>query len=353
MSNTVSQKFQTTLGIATLAVALWFLWPQLGTVVLTCLIAYIFYPLYSKIKAKNAVLAAPTTLLASFLVVIVPITFVAISAFSQLNTFAEEADSTQTWQGLASIIQGVAGTVNEVLDPITGQHQSLNDVGVITFLREHLPSVARGTAQFLFGILTSIPQLGVALIVYIYVFLSLLRHGPSMIAKVKQISPLPKQATEQYLQRTGQMAKAMVTGQLMISMIMAAFSAIILIPLGYGHLSFILFVLFTILNFIPLGSGFILVPMVLYSMLTGQFWMGLIVIILYYTFGNLEPIYRTKFIPKDIQLPISVMLLATFCGIAYFGILGVIYGPIIIILLIMSLNLYIDIRNQPKHRPAK
>lgn len=336
-----------------MVVAIWFLWPQLGTIVLTCLIAYIFYPLYSKIKAKNAVLAAPTTLLVSFLVVIVPITFVAISAFSQLTTFAEEADSVQTWQGLAGVIEHVAGTVNDVLDPITGKSQSLSDVGAIAFLREHLPAIARGAAQFMFGVLTSLPQLGVALIVYIYVFLSLLRHGPSLIAKVKQISPLPTQATELYLRRTGQMAKAMVTGQLMISMIMAAFSTIILLPLGYGHLSFILFVLFTILNFIPLGSGLVLVPMVLYSMITGQFWVGLIVIILYYTFGNLEPIYRTKFIPKDIQLPISIMLLATFCGIAYFGILGVIYGPIIMILLLMSLTLYTDIRNQPKHRSIK
>lgn len=348
MAHEVSPKFRTILGLLTLAVAVWFFWPQLGTIALTCLIAYIFYPLYKRISVKGTALAASVTLLASFLVVLIPIAFVSISAFSQLMLFANEAGDARTWQGLTENMDGTIGMINGILDPITGENPSLTDMGVAEFLSNHLPDIARGAAQLIFGVLTSLPQLFVALIVYIYVFVYLLWHGPSVIQKIKQVSPLPKEATELYIRRTGAMARAMVTGQLMVSMILAAFSALILIPLGYGHLFFVLFVLFTVLNFIPLGSGIVMVPLSLYGMLTGQFWTGLIVILLYYGFGNLEPLYRTKFIPKDTQLPVSLMLLSTFCGIAYFGILGVVYGPIITILIMMSFSLYVDLGKRSK-----
>ena len=80
--------------------------------------------------------------------------------------------------------------------------------------------------------------------------------------------------------------------------------------------------------------------MAMYSMFTGQFWPGLVVIILYSLSGNLDPILRARLIPDKIQLSIGLTMLATFCGLAYFGILGVVYGPIIMILIVTTIEFY-------------
>jgi len=77
-------------------------------------------------------------------------------------------------------------------------------------------------------------------------------------------------------------------------------------------------------------------------MFTGQFWLGLVVIILYYLIGNLDPILRPRFIPKSITISTAWAIISTFCGIAYFGILGVVYGPVIMILLINTWKFYIE-----------
>ena len=39
-------------------------------------------------------------------------------------------------------------------------------------------------------------------------------------------------------------------------------------------------------------------------------------------------------------------MLATFCGVAYFGILGIVYGPIITVLIVTTVDLYIAEKNK-------
>ena len=342
-----NQSNQRVLAVALLvigAVAIWFVWPQIGAIVLAALMAYLFYPLYTKLKGRKGRggLAAFGTLMISFLIVLLPVVFVTVSAVGQLSTFADQAGRSQYWQDMPGFVERAIELTNGVLEPITGQEPSVTEVGIVDFLRNSIPTIARGSAQILLGIATSLPSLGIAFIVYIYMFIAFLTYGSKLIAKIKAVSPFSRSATEHYLEKIGLMTNAMVKGQLILSMITAIFTAILLIFLGYGHLFFILFVLFTILNFIPLGSGIVLVPMAILSMVSGQFWAGLIVIILFYAFGNLEPLWRSKLIPKKIQLPVALMMLATFCGIAYFGILGIVYGPVIMILIITTVNLYID-----------
>lgn len=293
-------------------------------------------------KRKNGLFAAPATLILSFLVVIVPLAYVAMSAIQQLFAFAEVAGSSGYWQNLTDTVSSFLEQIGTLAAPLTGYLGNSNDAGLVEFLRTHLPEAARASARFLLGVLNSLPQLGIALIVYIYLFVTLMHRGPELVSKIKQLLPLPTKVVNTVFEKTGLMATAMMKGQLIMSMITSFLSALLLVPLGYGDLFFILFVLFTILNFVPLGCGLVLIPMAAYSMLTGQFWLGLVVIIIYYALGNLDPLMRSRLIPKKVYLPATLMMLATFCGIAYFGILGIIYGPIIAILIVTFIDLYLE-----------
>lgn len=319
----------------------WFLLPQLGTIIFTALMAYTFYPLYVRMRKRIGLGAAPVTLIASFLIVIVPLVFVSISAVQQLFVFAEVAGSTGYWQQLTDAVTEFMYWVNVTLTPVTGYMQ-YNDAGLVELLRTQLPEIARAGARFLLGVLGNLPQLSIGFIIYIYVFISLLHKGPQLIVKIKQLIPLPATSINTIFEKMGLMATAMMKGQLIMSMITSFVSALLLIPLGYGNLFFILFVLFTVLNFVPLGCGIVLVPLAAYSMMTGQFWQGLVVIVLYYALGNLDPLMRSRLIPKKVYLSATLMMIATFCGIAYFGILGIVYGPILAILLLTLIDLYLE-----------
>lgn len=335
-------------------ILLWFLWPYLSVVVLTALMAYLFYPLYARLRRKKGFVAAVTTLLVSILIVVLPLTFVLVTALLQLLQFANFASQYESWNGLLDTSRVFIEQLNSFVKPISGQTDALSMQTIADFLRNSLPVVARTGANILFGVVANVPQLGIAALLYAFLFVEFLLRGPDLVARVRALSPFDAVATDRYLERTGLMASAMVKGQLIISMVISAISAALLIPLGYGQYFFILFVLFTILNFIPLGCGIVMAPLALYSMLTGQFWMGLAVVVLYFLAGNIESPLRSYLIPKKIQLSVGITMLSTFCGIAYFGILGVVYGPIIMILIVTTFDLYREqLAAAPKPRTKK
>lgn len=322
------------------AALLWFFWPQLGTIVFTALMAYIFYPLFLQLRRRTGRLAAFLTLIISFLIVLLPLTFIVFATIGQLLALADAASQAGTWQHLPETVEYFIAAANDFMEPFTGRYPSVTEQSVLEFIRGTLPEMARASIGLLLGIVASIPQFALAVLIYVFVFVELLIKGPQVVRRVRDLSPYDTKTTSLYLERMGMMAKAMVTGQLMISFIISALSALLLIPLGYGHYFFIFLILFTILNFIPLGCGIVVLPLALYSMATGQFWMGLIVIALYYAVGWLDPFLRPLFIPKSIQLSPALMLVAVFCGVAYFGILGVVYGPIVLMLILTVFDLH-------------
>lgn len=328
--------------------SVWFLWPQLMTLVFASLMAFMFYPLFRRIsnkKKKNNV-AASVSLVASFLVVILPVAFILIATVSQIISFADHLGQAGTWDRLPEFTRIIIEKSDDVVSGITGERPSITEAGIIDYLRNTLPGLVRSATSALFGVIANVPQMGIALLIYVFAFMEFTLRGPDLIKKLKQISPFSNDETDQYIERVGLMANAMVKGQLMISAIISVISSVLLAILGYGNYSFIFLVLFTILNFIPLGCGIVLVPLTIYSMLTGQFWLGLIVLILYYLAGYLDPLLRPKFIPKKIEMSTAWTIIATFCGIAYFGILGVVYGPIIMILITTTWQLYINNKNR-------
>ena len=334
---------QTIALLVAIAAGVWLVWPQLATLVFTALMAFVFYPVYVKLRRGSGKVAAVITLLLSFLVVIIPLAIVMVATIGQLASFAENVSRQGgAWQQLPQATSAVIASVNDIMEPLTGQRPSLTEQSVLEFLRTHLPGLATAFVDVLLGMLASLPGLGIALLLYTFFFLEFLRRGPQLVQVLGRLSPFSPRVTEQYFERLGLMSTAMVSGQLMIAMIIAVISAALLIPLGYGHLFFVFFILFTILNFIPLGSGIVVIPLSLYAMVTGQFWLGLLVVVLFNAAGWLDPLLRPRFIPKKIQLSSALMLLSVICGVAYFGILGVVYGPIMLMLVLTTIDMYVQ-----------
>lgn len=326
--------------IITLVVATIFLLPQLSVLILACLMAFIFYPLYQRLKRGNAWSAAVATLVISLLAVIIPLVTVLLLTAAQLFQLAETLGSAETTRNITGLLSSTDTFFRTVIEPLTGIRIDLSAQGIGNFLRTSLPDVLRAFGGFALGLVSGIPQLVIATIVYVFVFVELLVRGHKLIALLYDISPFERSVTARYIERVGLMANAMVKGQLVISMIISAIASALMIPLGYGEYVFILFILFTILNFIPLGCGVVVFPLAIYSALTVSFWPAAIVLIIYSIAANIDSVLRPIFIPKKIQLSTAVTMVATFCGIAYFGILGVVYGPIIMILIITALTLY-------------
>lgn len=102
---------------------------------------------------------------------------------------------------------------------------------------------------------------------------------------------------------------------------------------GGGYIAIIAFIT-CIVDIIPvLGTGTILIPWAVFNMLTGDFGLGIGLVVLYAVITVLRQVLEPKLVANQAGLPSVVSIMAMFLGARLFGALGVILTPLTIIIL--------------------
>lgn len=93
---------------------------------------------------------------------------------------------------------------------------------------------------------------------------------------------------------------------------------------------FILAVLIALVDALPiLGTGTILIPWVLISLISGNYTLAVSLIILYLIIFTLRVILEPRLVSNNLSLDPLLSLLAMFVGFKIFGVIGFLVGPII------------------------
>lgn len=336
-------------------VGIWFAWPFLSVIALAVLIAFLFNGVYNKLLRRMRPGAAATlTLLWSVVVLVIPLVVILIFTFIQLTHLATDLTATFSAENatVPASLQTFINWVNTTIGPIVGAETLITGDGIVDFLKTALPDIINGFIAFVTSFLGGLPTAIALTVMYLFLFYECLVYGKKIVASVVALSPFQPDITRMFLARVGLMANAMAKGQLLISFIISLLSTLILtFCLDLGEYFFLMLVAFTALNLVPLGCGIIVIPITIIAMLFGNFWGGLIAFLLYLVAANLDDFIRPYIIPKSITLTPGLTALSAFGGIVLFGLIGVVYGPIIMILVVTAIQMYLDYYDkQPKWR---
>ncbi len=210
-------------------------------------------------------------------------------------------------------------------------------------LLDGLVDFIKHTGTAIFGLISTF-------ILGIFLTIGMLKYQSELIDFIKKLSPFDDSINDLYLARAAAMTTAMVKGQFIIATIQGILSAFSLWLIGVEYFWFFATIL-TFLSFIPLGAGIITIPIGIVVALTGNFAQGLFVIFYHIlVVSNVDNLLRPKLVPKAARMSSALLLLAVFSGLAVFGATGVVYGPVIMILLISALEIYAQY-NQGRDRP--
>lgn len=332
--------------LAALALGLWFVFPFLGVIAIAALMAFLFYRTYDRLQQKmRPGTAATLTFLFTLVVVLVPVVLVGIFTAFQLGRLV--TDITNTFGGdftsLPDTLQAVITNINASAAQLGVDSQVITSQGVVEFIKSTLPGILRGITTFLTGFVGGIPLAIILFIMYVFLFFEFLVFGKKITASVIALSPFQPDITRMYLARVGLMANAMAKGELIISLMIALLEATTLaLFFDLWDYYLLMTVVFTLFNLVPLGAGIIMYPIVFIYMIIGPFWPAFGALIAITAVSNLESFIRPKFIPKSITLTNGLTMLAAFGGIALYGVIGVVYGPIIMIIIVTSIQMYLD-----------
>ena len=139
------------------------------------------------------------------------------------------------------------------------------------------------------------------------------------------------------------MVKSLVTGVFLITIIQGALMGFFYWLAGMDFI-FLLIVLSMVLAMLPMvGISWLVIGIAVISLLTGNTTQALIVFIGFYGVVNwIDVFLRPKLIAEEAYLHFALFILAIFGGIAWAGILGLFYGPIIMLLLVTTIEIYVE-----------
>lgn len=333
--------------IIALVVGYFVLKPFLGVTVFGLLIAFIFYPLYKWLgtKIKSDGVNVMLTTLASLLIIAIPLTFVLYLTVHEAVDLAHNLANSQLFVNGADVTSSVddlTKNVNGKIESLVGVHDALKADSVNSFIHTTLPQIARSMGNLILGVVGGIPNFFTMLIVYLFVFTAGLTYGKNLRSIATDISPFDKATNEKYVGRLGAMAKAMLKGQFLIAILQGVASAAVLALVGFSDYFWVMAVLFTFLSFIPLGAGIITIPLGIILILLGNVWGGIAVLANHFVIiTNIDNVVRPKVVPKNAQLPAVLTILGAFGGVSLFGLIGVVYGPMLMIFVTTTIESYI------------
>lgn len=344
---TVTQK--RALAVATaLAVGFgaYFLRGQFMLVVVAGVVAYLFTPLFRRLSTRLSTgLSATLTLLAALVMVIVPIGAAIAIGIVQITTMIRNVSDWVSRTDMGALGTRSLQAVNDLLAQIPFLHhvtvtrESLQK-WIITFAQragEWGLNVLQDAAGGLFGALAGA-------VIFLYVFISLLTNGDQLVLLIRRLNPLGEEVTDLYLAKMGAMVRGTVLGQFVIALAQGVAGAISIYIAGFHDGFFIFAILLSALSVIPLGGGVVSIPFGIGMALFGNVGGGLFVIAFHLlVVTNIDNVLRPILVPRAARLDSALMLLSVFSGIAMFGFLGLVIGPVLMIVVVTTISVYLAV----------
>jgi predicted PurR-regulated permease PerM len=315
------KKFRTAfvviLVVAVSALFLAVTWPFLQSLLLGALLAGLCHPLYrwiTRLLGGRRSLGAIVTLVILFVVVAGPLSaFLGVVVQQALAVSNQAIPWVQQHFGAASTFNAHDWLVQRfpaLADQVPSQEQLAENVGAAAksiggFLVVVASRMTATTAAFLLN-----------LFVMVYAMFFFFRDGEKILEKIFYYLPLNDEDEALMLQRFTSITRATVKGTLVICIIQGALGGFAFWVAGIDGAAF-WGTIMAILSIVPgIGAAPIVVPAVIYLIVTGQILAGLLLLAWFVAVvGTVDNILRPILVGKDAKMPDLLVLVGTLGGL--------------------------------------
>ncbi|MGZ5179279.1 MAG: AI-2E family transporter [Ramlibacter sp.] len=325
----------------------WVLWPLAGAVMWALFLAIVFWPMHRRCQrlVRRPSLAALLTLLSIVVIVILPLTVVAVSVVQEASLVYQKTRSgeLQPGQYLQQVLEALPAWTRSIL-----QRFGISDIPA---LGKSVGAAVSRSSQFITTTLLGFGQntlnFVVSFFIMLYVLFFLLRDGPALSRQVMQAMPLRPAQTRELLDQFAAVVRATVKGNVAVALIQGALGGLAFWYLDLPGVA-LWGALMALLSLLPaVGAALVWGPVALYKMFTGELGAGIgLVVWGTLVIGLVDNVVRPILVGRETRLPDYVVLIATVGGIGLFGLNGFVIGPVIAAMFIACWTLLNDVRRQ-------
>jgi len=292
--------------------------PFMIAVFTSLILSYMFYPVYRRVLriTKNKNLTSILIITLIILIVLTPLVFLANSLFHES----------------VNIYSYVKGLDMSIISDKYGIDLDLYISNVFQMGSKFFVDLA---SNFLISIPGKLLQIFVIMFLMFYLF----KEGETLLKKSIELIPLTNKYKEKFILETKEISHAVVYGLIITGLIQGILGAIgfwifkVPNPILWGFVMLILSILPIV------GPPIVWIPAVIWSILNGHNGIGIAILIYGSLMSILDSILRPKIIGDRAKVHPIIILLGILGGIKFFGIIGIILGPLLLSFLISILKL--------------
>ncbi len=330
--------------IGVLILLLRLFWAYISAIILALLIASAFYPLYARVKKLLKGEERGASMLMTifiFLVLVIPVGGFVGTLSNEAFDFYRRSREAVSLLKIQQIVEGDSIWAQRIrkVGKLTGIEVTPETLEVLAtelgknvglFLSKQLRSIASNLLNFLIHFFLMM------LIVY-YIF----RDGERLKNYISELLPFPIEQQELVVSKFREMARAVIVGNGLNGIIQGIIGGFGFFLFGLGS-PFLWGTLIGFMAFLPfIGASIVYVPAFIILILQGQ--TGIAIGFLAYNGAYsiiMEYLFKPRMIGKGMRMNSLLVFIGILGGIKLFGILGIIYGPLIMTIFITLAELY-------------
>ena len=320
--------------------------PFLIALLLAAILAIFFQKMYAFFLAKTGNhkgLSSLATSLIILLIIIVPLLVVFIFVGNEIMSAYQS-------------ISASGDFYQNKVEPLVGQiktSQFYNTLGLDQILnKEAFAQYSRQLGQlalvFVQNAYLSITHIFFMIFVMFFSLYYFFIDGKEIVRKIMYVSPLRDSHENLLVDKFISISRATVKGTFIICMLQGLLGGMVFYIVGIPS-AIVWGVIMMLFALIPMvGSAIIWFPIAIILLMMGSIWQGILVLVVGIgLISTVDNIVKPRLVGKDTQLHPLFILLATLGGLAIFGLVGVIIGPIIIALFVSLWDIYgIEFKSQ-------
>jgi predicted PurR-regulated permease PerM len=318
-------------------------WQFVQAILLAVAVVIMLKPLYNWLLTKKWIngsepKATGLTMLIFILLIAIPAVLIIGGAITQAAVLFSGLDLTSldlSMRGLNSWLEGVIRTFSAGNIHMEGFQLTESIAQVTGWLAGWLRGVVVSLGRSLPGIFVN----GLVTLVIVFVFLP--RYKSPGKQDILDIVPFPPEITQLFMDKIDIMIKAMFKGNFIIAIVQGLAMGLVFWIAGVPFVM-LLTLASMFLSLVPMiGVSLVAWPVGIILLLNGNIWQGVFVIAAFLIIvANLDAILRPRLIPRGAQLNPALVILSVLGGLGVMGIIGALYGPVVMILLVTSIDVY-------------
>jgi len=321
--------------IGVFILAVFIFWPFVYALILAVIFAVVFQPIYQRILKLFSRLPSVAALLTTILIIIfilTPVVLLGIQVFKEAGQLYSALAANSGREAILNIFRDATNKIQQVVPGAA--NFSLNP-------DQYIKQLATWLVQNLGAIFSNFAKMLMDFFIFLLAFYYLLKDGGRLKKLVLRISPLSDADNETIFSKLELAVNSVVRGNLAVALIQGISTSVGLTIFGVPN-AILWGTIAAITALIPgVGTSLVILPSIAYLFLAGQVLAAIGLIIWgVLAVGLIDDFLGPKIVGRGMKLHPLLVILAVLGGIAFFGPMGFLLGPLALSLFFTLLEIY-------------